>query len=137
MMTDYNQMQYNTKKSAGFTLIEVMIVVAIIGIISAIGFPSYSSYVKKSRRADGHLALLNVVQTMERCKTARFSYANCTVPPSQAKSPEQYYEIALDGGLTASTFTIKATAKNAQTKDTGCTELTIDELGERLPADCW
>ena len=122
-------------KSAGFTMIELMIVVAIIGIIAGVGYPSYTEYVKKSRRSDGHLALLNAVQSMERCKTTRFSYSNCSVPSNE--SPERFYSIALGEGLTASSFSIEATAQNAQVGDTDCATLTIDELGERTPADCW
>lgn len=121
----------------GFTFIELMIVIAIVGIIAAIGFPSYASYVQQSRRADGHLALLNVVQSMERCKSTRFSYAACTIPPSQSTSPEEYYTIAIGNGLTATTFNITATAQGAQESDVDCSVLTIDEVGDRLPANCW
>ena len=123
-------------KQSGFTFIELMIVIAIIGIIAAVGYPSYNSYVQQSRRADGHLALLNTVQSMERCKSTRFSYATCTIPPGQDTSPEDFYSITIDG-LTANTFTIEATARGAQERDTDCLELTIDEVGDRLPADCW
>jgi len=122
----------------GFTLIEVLIVIAIIGIIAALGYPSYGKYVKESRRTDGRLALLNAVQSMERCKTARFSYANCTLPLAQAQSPEKYYAVAIvSSDLSATSFTISATAQNKQEGDTSCKILTIDELGERAPAACW
>jgi len=118
-------------------MLEVLIVIAIIGIIAGVGYPSYTQYVKESRRADGHLALLNAVQSMERCKTSRFSYENCTIPDPQAESPEGYYSITLNGGLTASTFGITATAIDIQVNDLECPELFIDEVGERTPAECW
>jgi len=137
MKLDTSRSIQNLKKAKGFTLVEVMIVVVIIGIIAAVGFPSYTDYVRKSRRADGHLALLSAVQSMERCKTTRFSYANCTIPPNEMTSPEGYYLITMGPGLSAATFQLVAAADNAQLGDGDCLELTIDELGERLPADCW
>ena len=137
MKDNRNQLPSQYEKSKGFTLIELMIVVAIIGIIAGIGYPSYTEYVKKSRRADGHLALLNSVQSMERCKTTQFSYANCTLSGSLSTSPEGFYTLAIATGTTASSFTIEATAQNTQANDTGCVTLTINELGERTPAECW
>lgn len=127
----------HSRKSAGFSMIELMIVVAIIGIIAAIGYPSYAQHVKKSRRADGQLALMNSAQSMERCKTTRFTYTGCTISASEATSPESYYGIALATGGTASSFTIEATAQNGQEGDTECSTLSINELGERTPAVCW
>jgi len=130
--------QGKPSRERGFTLLEVMIVLAIIAIVAGLGYPSYTDYIKQSRRADGQLALLNAVQTMERCKTARFSYAACTLPVTQTTSPEKYYQLALKADdQTASTFTIEAKAQNAQASDTTCAKIAIDELGERTPAACW
>lgn len=121
----------------GFTLIELMIVVAIIGILAGIAYPQYGSFVQKSRRADGHLALMQEVQSLERCKSTSYSYANCTV--SLDHSPENYYAISLES--TASTFTITATGQNRQLDDTECKVMSIDNLGARLPdpdtTTCW
>ena len=120
-------------KSNGFTLIEILIAVAIMGILSALALPSYGEYVKKTRRADGHLALMAEVQTMERCKSTDFAYTNCTL--NSAVSSEGYYDITL--AKAAATFTVTATAVGAQTSDTDCPTLTINDLGQRLPAACW
>jgi len=120
-------------KSSGFTMIELLIAVAIIGIISAVAFPSYSEYVRKTRRSDGHLALLNQIQSMERCKSTAFTYTGCAL--SSTTSNENYYDLTL--ASTASTFTVTATAKGAQTSDTGCTVLTLNDLGQQSPATCW
>ncbi len=121
----------------GFTMIELMIVVAIIGILASIAYPQYGSFVQKSRRADGQLALLEEVQALERCKSTRYSYENCT--RSHTSSPENYYAITLE--RTASTFTITATGQDQQANDTACQVMTINQLGERTPdpdtTRCW
>ena len=121
----------------GFTLIEVLIVVAIIGILAAIAYPSYGSYVQKTRRSDGHLALLQEIQSMERCKATNYSFTGCTL--NATTSPEGYYTLSLSN-LTASTYTITATGTGPQANDEDCDEMTINQQDIRTPADsvgCW
>jgi len=136
------------KTERGFTLIELMIVIAIIGILAAIAVPQYTDYVTRSRRADGQSTLLQVAQELERCYTQFSAYndTNCAVVTSGAvsqTSPEGYYVIAASGtALSASTFTLTATPQGAQaTHDTDCTTLTVNQLGERTPDpdpnNCW
>lgn len=67
------------KKAAGFTLMELMIVVAIVGILAAIAYPSYMDSVRKSRRADAKAALSNAVQALERYYTEKNTYLNATL----------------------------------------------------------
>ncbi len=138
MLDTVTQPPMNAKhRHGGFTLIELMIVVAIMGILAGIAYPQYGKYVQKSRRADGHLALLEEVQALERCKSTRYSYANCTL--THESSPENYYTIALTS--TASTFEITATGQDQQANDTDCNEMSINRLVERTPdpdtTRCW
>ena len=132
-----------TERSAGFTLIEIMIVVAIVGILTAIAYPAYGEHVKRTRRADGHLALLEQRQAFERCRALRYSYANCALTATE--SPEKNYTLSLEPAPTASAFTILATAKGPQANDEDCKKLSINERDQKLAfdasdaaaGDCW
>lgn len=130
--------QASPGKNKGFTLIELMIVVAIIGIISAIGYPSYLDYIKKTRRSDGHLALLNASQSLERCKATNFSFASCTLSANLTESDEGDYAISLE--TTATTYVVTATAQNKQTSDDKCPTMTLNDKGEQGftgAGPCW
>jgi type IV pilus assembly protein PilE len=76
----------------GFTLIELMIVVAVVAILAAVAFPAYTQYVEQTRRADAQSALLNAAQNLERCFTRNNSYANC---PDPAGLPQMAFTLSL------------------------------------------
>ena len=137
------------KRSArGFTLIELMIVVAIIAIISAIAVPMYGNYVQKSRRTDAKAKLMEVAQSLERCFTQFSAYddSSCNVVASGAvslNSDEGFYTITTTN-LTSTTFTLEANPPDTspQDNDADCETLTLTHLGERgaTGADsdnCW
>lgn len=131
----------NLNRQSGFSLIELMIVVAIFGIIAAIAYPAYGQYVLESRRTDGISALLTSMQAMERCRATTYSYDGCAAN-LRTESAEGFYAISASG-VTATTFTLTATAQNVQTADTECPTLTIDQASQRGPTDntgaapCW
>lgn len=131
----------------GFTLIELMIVVVIIGIISAIAYPSYMATVRKSNRAEAKTELVDLAQRLQRCYTTYGSFNDdrnrCTVyedltDGSKVKSRgSAFYEIGIDGDA-ATTYRLVATAvKSPQTQDTGCNVLTLNHQGVRTPPECW
>ena len=117
--------------------------IAIIGILAAIAYPSYGDHVRKTRRSDAHVALLEQRQAFERCRALRYSYAGCTL--SRTTSPENFYTLSLSPTPTANAFTIVAEATGAQTNDADCKKLTIDQRDQALAYDkdgassgvCW
>jgi len=132
------------QKHWGFTLIELMIVVAIIGVIGAIAFPSYDSYMKKSRRTDAKVGLTKLADRQERYYLRNDTYTS-DVTDLGFNSPylteNGYYQITITAA-SANGYTASATAQGAQTSDTDtsagdCTTMTLDSTGLKTPAACW
>ncbi len=144
------------RNSGGFTLIELMIVVAIIGILAAIAYPNYSEYVQRSRRADAKAALMAQGQLMERFYTENMKYKSAPlseeIQDNDGLSPEDFYTITFDSdptnasacGATSSTnpsdtaYRICATPTGAQSSDS-CGTFSLNQKGEKTPttSGCW
>ena len=128
----------------GFTLIEILIVVAILGIIAAIASNSFSGQVISAKRTDARKTLQETATVLERCKATYGVYNNnCSVGGASIISPEGLYSIAFTT-LTASQFKLTASpvAGLPQANDADCTALTLDNLGQQdgTGADsavCW
>jgi len=129
-------------KQRGFTLIELMITVAIVGILTAIAVPSYNSYVRRSRRADAIVALTGLAQQYERCYTRYNAYNNANCNPVLGDTPGGKYTIAADdAGVNANDFAIKATPLGDQAKDTACGTFKLNSAGVKsvtgAATNCW
>jgi len=124
--------------SPGFTLIETMMVLAILSIIIAFAYPNYIDQLRKSRRADAVSSLMNSAQLLERCFTHFNSYSADGCPDPTGASADGYYDITIV--RTATTYTLTATPNGDQVSDP-CGALTLDYLGNKTPtADsdrCW
>jgi len=114
----------------GFTLIELMVVMVVLAILTAIAYPSYTNQVLKSRRADGIAALNHKAMQMESCRSDNATFVGCPAAAAST-SVDGYYDIAPVTSVTATAYAFKATPRGAQLKDTKCTSLTLDSQGNR------
>lgn len=130
-------------RQRGFTLIELVVTMAIVAILTAIAIPSYTAYIMRSNRSEARAQLLEIATWMERWRTERGRYdnpASAGNPPPMPPFPIAYtqsppppsaakYNIVV-ATPTAVGYTITATATGMMTGDI-CTTLTINETGLR------
>lgn len=133
----------------GFTLIEVMITVAVLAILAAIAIPSYGNYVRKSRRADAKVALEQTAQRLERCfvdnNTFVFDAVNASSCPQSFTTSDGYYTVAVAATVTTYSISAQPTAKGGQNRDAQCNLFVLTSTGSKtakdkngaLTGDCW
>lgn len=129
------------RRSAGFTLVELMVVVGIVAILAAVAIPSYQTSLQRGRRADARVAMTNLATRLERCFTQFGAYDadDCAIA-SPADSPEGFYAVTVERD--AATWTLTAEPQRAQVADTACGTFTLTNTGERdvsgeSPERCW
>ncbi len=130
------------KKKSGFSLIELMITVVIVGILSAIAYPSYVNYVAQSTRSDGLAAIMRVANLQEqfyldnRQYTADMTALNLGADPFVTEQGD--YSVDTTVGSDGDTMTVVATALGSQaTRDSGCGVIRLTSEGVKSPSECW
>lgn len=151
MATDSIGAQMKNRNS-GISLIELMVVVAIVGILASIAYPSYRQYVIRSNRTEAKVALMEAAQGLEKCFTRFMTYADFVRCPAADQfeagagvdTSDGNYRIT--GNLDAATplvFTLTATPQGGQANDADCGNFTLDQTGGKTvsgtkPAEtCW
>jgi type IV pilus assembly protein PilE len=127
------------KINKGFTLIELMITIAIIGILAAIAYPSYTIYVAESARAEAHTSLLRASNLQEQYYLDNRGYTENMVDLGFGADPflteSDLYSIDSTG---TENFVLVATAQGVQaSRDSGCATIQITDTGAKTPAECW
>jgi type IV pilus assembly protein PilE len=134
-------MTQNRQKRAGFTLVELVIVIAVIALLVAIALPSYENSVRKARRSAAQSELLGFANTAERFFTEEATYANAPLPSGDA-DVFKYYTFSFAAGPSATGYTIQATPKSGtpQAED-GCGTMRLTNTGVKTAtgteSNCW
>jgi type IV pilus assembly protein PilE len=127
------------RAASGVTLVELMIAVAIVGILTAIAYPSYQAQVRRGNRTDGKAELLEAAQELEKCFTRFGRYLFTTAGECVAfdrttagrLSEQGKYLISFQGVPTATTYTLQAVLQPGRGLDPECGTLTLDQTGLR------
>jgi type IV pilus assembly protein PilE len=127
------------RKAGGFTLIELMIAVAVIGILASIALPSYQDHVRRSARAQAQACMSQVAQALERIRTGNLRYDAGNAPALGCATEGNLnarYNMAVERA--ANTYAITATAIGDQVKDK-CGSLSLNQAGAKTPttSGCW
>ncbi len=139
----------HASRQRGFTLIELMITVAVIAILAAVALPSYQEYIKKGRRADAQSFMLEVAAKQQHFLVDRRAYStSLTADPADgglgmtvpaAVAPHYDIELAADNAARPPTFTLTAKPKGSQTTEK-CGELGLNHVGAKTytgTGTCW
>ncbi len=135
----FTYFKFHRQPSGGFTLMEMMITVAILALVAAFAIPSYLGQITKSRRTDAKVTLAETAQKLERCfseantyQYASDSLAQLCPQSSDLNNLSDYYNFTVSVTNSGTNYTLKATAKGQQlARDVKCKTLTLNKLNEK------
>jgi type IV pilus assembly protein PilE len=127
-------------KMKGFTLIELMITVAIVAILAMIAVPAYTQYIRRANRTDATKTMTLDAQALERCYSQSFSYAVCAAAPvGTSATPQGKYNVTIavpDPAVPAPSFLISAVPLDpAQQLDTACQLFQLNTANKQFAQD--
>ena len=141
-MARFRPRPHRIRDAAGFTLLELMITVAIVAILAVVAITSYEFAVARTRRAAAKGCLTQSAQYMERYYTTNFTYAAASLPTCSS-DVTPYYRVEFSGTPDAGTFAIQAVPLNRQAStDSRCGTLSVNQVGTKSAsgpdgAQCW
>ena len=132
------------EKQKGFSLLELMVTLLIVGILAAVAIPSYQSHVTEARRSDATTMLVNVASLQEQYfldnKTYAANMTNIGFSANPFVTENGYYQVQVQAATAScpilTCYIIEAAPQNAQSGDS-CGTLTINSQGTKLPSGCW
>ncbi|MGI9277495.1 MAG: type IV pilin protein [Endozoicomonas sp.] len=124
-------------RNKGFSLVEILCILAITGILLGIVYPSYTEYLQETRRSDATIALSSAASAQERWYTLNSSFTDDIDNLGGSDSPESFYSLSVEASSNSFTLTATAKSNGVQATDSGCTAMTLNHLGRALPNNCW
>lgn len=115
-------------RQRGFTLIEMMVTVAVAGVLGSIAYPSFDSQLQRSRRSEALTALMTIQLTQSRWQANTGSYGTLAEIGAPSRTPAGHYDLAV-GDLSAASYQVTAVARGAQARDAACRELRLRVTG--------
>lgn len=122
-------MRVNSNK--GFTLIELMIVMVVIGVLAAIAFPSYQEHVRRSRRVEAQSLLNDGAARQERYRAQNGRYADNGEESKLKLSDSKYYDFVITSAVGGSSYNLLAKRKGQQVGDPHCGDFGLDQKGDK------
>ena len=125
------------KNHTGFTLVELIVAVAIIAILASIALPSYEDSLQRSRRSEAREALHDFAARQEQFFMDTKTYSTTIAALGRSATTENGYYVISIPSANALTYTLRATAQAPQNQDTGCAAMDVTSRGNKSPVDCW